>query len=146
MESAFRSFLTCLLLAFLVLTLSVGAFAQVSKGSISGTVVDPTGAIVPGAGVKATNAETNQATTTTSDSAGLFKLPLLSVGSYRVEITKAGFRKASLAGIGVTPGVDNRTGKHQIGGWIHLRNRRGHYRDAADRDDAVPDHEHIRHQ
>jgi len=41
MESAFRSFLTCLLLAFLVLTLSVGAFAQVSKGSISGTVVDP---------------------------------------------------------------------------------------------------------
>jgi len=61
MESAFRSFLTCLLLAFLVLTLSVGAFAQVSKGSISGTVVDPTGAIVPGAGVKATNAETNQA-------------------------------------------------------------------------------------
>jgi hypothetical protein len=106
MESAFRSFLTCLLLAFLVLTLSVGAFAQVSKGSISGTVVDPTGAIVPGAGVKATNAETNQATTTTSDSAGLFKLPLLSVGSYRVEITKAGFRKASLAGIGVTPGVD----------------------------------------
>jgi len=117
MESTFRNTWTYILLSFVVLALCVGTSAQVSKGSISGTVVDPTGAIVAGADVKSTNVETNQATTTKSDDAGLFKLPLLPVGSYRVEVSKAGFRKASLAGIGVTPGVDNGLGiiKLEIG-------------------------------
>jgi Carboxypeptidase regulatory-like domain len=106
MESAIHNIWTRFLLAFVVLSLCAGASAQVSKGSISGTVVDPTGAIIAGAEVKAISADTNQAITTTSDDAGLFKLPLLPIGSYRVEISRAGFRKAALAGIGVTPGVD----------------------------------------
>jgi hypothetical protein len=90
------------------------ASAQVSSGSISGTVVDPSGAAVTGAEVKAVSAGTNQAATTVSDSAGLFKLPLLPVGSYRVEVSKSGFRKASLAGVGVTPGVDTGLGNVKL--------------------------------
>ena len=77
-----------------LLFVSALAVAQVSKGSISGNVVDQTGAVVVGAGVKAINPATGQVSTTTSDSSGLFKLPLLAVGAYRVEVSKAGFRKA----------------------------------------------------
>jgi hypothetical protein len=117
MESAFRNNWTRLLLAVVVLGLCVGASAQVSKGSISGTVVDASGAIIGGAEVKATSQETNQSITTTSDNSGLFKLPLLPVGSYRVEVSREGFRKAFLTGVGVTPGVDTGLGiiKLEIG-------------------------------
>jgi hypothetical protein len=106
MESTFRNTWTYLVLAFMVLALCLGASAQVVKGSISGTVVDPTGAAVAGAEAKASNVETGQVATTTTDNSGLFKLSLLSVGTYRVEVSKTGFRKTSLAGVGVTPGVD----------------------------------------
>jgi len=108
-DSALRLTRTYFLLLAL-LALGAGAWAQVSKGSISGTVMDSAGAIVSGAEAKAISADTNQAVTTTSDSSGLFKLPLLAVGNYRVEVSKAGFRKASLAGVGVTPGVDTGLG------------------------------------
>jgi len=115
MKSTFRGIWTSFfLLTFVVLTVCAGAFAQVSKGSISGTVVDPSGAAIVGADVKATSAETNQAITTVSDSSGLFKLSLLPVGAYRVEVSKAGFRKSSWAGIAVTPGVDTGLGNIKL--------------------------------
>src|SRR5271165_1895634 len=80
--------------------------AQVSKGSISGTIVDPSGAAVIGADIKATNAGTNQSVTTTSGGAGAFNLALLPVGLYKLEVSKSGFRKASVGAVEVTPGVD----------------------------------------
>jgi len=88
--------------------------AQVSSGSISGSVLDPSGAAVPGADVKAISIGTNQTVTTKSDNAGLFKLSLLPVGTYRVEISKSGFRKISQAGVGVTPGVDTGLGNVRL--------------------------------
>ncbi len=114
MVSKFRTTCSRLMLAFVVLSLCVGASAQVSKGSISGTVVDATGAIVSGAEVKATSVDTNQVVTTKSDDSGLFKLPLLPVGTYRVEVSREGFRKASLAAVGVTPGVDTGLGNIKL--------------------------------
>jgi hypothetical protein len=90
--------------------LAVTTSAQVSKGSISGTVVDATGAAVVGAEAKAVSVETNQSSGTATDNSGLFKLQLLPVGTYRVEISKSGFRKASLVAIDVTPGVDTGLG------------------------------------
>src|ERR1700691_1192718 len=117
MSSAFRSSWVVFLLAFVVLGLCAGASAQVSKGSISGTVMDPQGAVVPGATVRSISADTDQSTSTVTDNSGLFKLPLLPIGSYRVEVSRAGFRKASLPGIAVTPGVDTGLGtiKLEIG-------------------------------
>ncbi|MFZ1918921.1 MAG: TonB-dependent receptor [Terriglobales bacterium] len=90
----------------LVLFASAFSLAQVTKGSISGNVADPTGAVVVGAEVRASNAATGQVATTTSDNSGLFKLPLLAVGAYRVQVSKAGFKAASVASVQVTPGVD----------------------------------------
>src|SRR5579863_821400 len=110
-----KSFLAIgFLFVFLGLT---SAFAQVSKGSISGTVLDPSGAAVAGAQIKAEHTSTGQTLTTASDTTGLFKLPLLSVGVYRLEISKSGFRKVSMAGIDVTASVDAGVGaiKLEIG-------------------------------
>src|SRR5579862_4456711 len=93
---------------------SAVTFAQVSKGSISGTVVDPSGAAVADADIKATALDTNQTITTTSGGTGAFKLSLLPVATYKVEILKAGFRKRNLAGITVTPGVDTGLGEVKV--------------------------------
>jgi hypothetical protein len=91
--------------------------AQVSKGSISGAVADAQGGAVPDAEVKAISKETNEGSTATTDSAGLFKLSLLQVGSYRLEITKNGFRKAVFDNVEVTVGADRGMGtiKLEIG-------------------------------
>jgi hypothetical protein len=93
-----------------VLLASMLSPAQVSKGSISGNVLDASGAVVVGAAVKVTHIGTGQVTTTTSDSSGLFKLPLLATGTYTVQITKSGFRATSVAHVEVTPGVDTGLG------------------------------------
>ena len=101
--------------AVLVLILaSAVTFAQVSKGSISGTVVDPSGAAVADADIKATALDTNQLITTTSGGTGAFKLSLLPVATYKIEISKAGFRKTNLSGVTVTPGVDTGLGEVRV--------------------------------
>jgi hypothetical protein len=87
------------------------ASAQVSLGSISGTVVDPSGAVVPGAEITATNVQTQAQTKTTSDTSGLFKLALLPVGTYEISVTKTGFQTLVVTGIQVSAGVDRGLGK-----------------------------------
>jgi len=105
MERSLRSVVNQFVaVAFVLLSLFiVSATAQVSKGSISGTVIDPSGAVVSGAEVRATDLATNQVLSTNSDNSGLFKLPLLAVGTYKVEVSKSGFRKAEVNGVDVTP-------------------------------------------
>src|SRR5579864_708642 len=73
--------------ACLVLALCIPSVGQVLKGSISGSVVDPQGAVVSGAQVQAKNVETGVVFTTTSDSSGLFRLNLLPVGTYDVSMS-----------------------------------------------------------
>jgi hypothetical protein len=79
---------------------------QVLKGSISGTVTDPQGAVVSGAQVQAKNVETGVVATTTSDSSGLFRLNLLPVGTYNVSITSKGFKTTENKGVVVNAGGD----------------------------------------
>src|SRR5437588_12351110 len=76
----------------LALVWCIPAVGQVLKGSISGTVVDPQAAIVAGAQVKATDAGTGTGYTTTSDNSGLFRFSLIPAGTYKVEVTKQGFK------------------------------------------------------
>lgn len=87
------------------------ASAQVASGSISGTVVDPTGALVPGAQVTATNTQTGAKSRATTDTSGLFKLALLPVGNYDIEVSKTGFQTLAVTGIQVTGGADRGLGK-----------------------------------
>ena len=77
-----------ILVAVLMLAIasSVPTFGQVQKGSISGTVTDPLGQVTSGVAVKVTSLDTGTVFTTMSDNAGLFRLSLLPVGHYNVEI------------------------------------------------------------
>lgn len=77
------------LFAFLTIT----ANAQVTTGGITGTVTDPNGAVVAGATVTATSADTNAVRETTTDGEGNYAFQLLPPGNYRIEATATGFQK-----------------------------------------------------
>src|SRR5215469_18723369 len=85
---------SALALAFLALLLCTPMIGQVLKGSISGTVTDPQGAVVSGAQVKATQKDSGVVFSTTSDGAGLFRFNLLPIGPYSVEISASKFQSA----------------------------------------------------
>jgi hypothetical protein len=84
--------------------------AQVSTGSISGTIADAQDAAVADVTVKAILVTTNQEFTTTSDSVGSFRLNALPIGIYRVETSKSGFKNISLSGVEVAIAVDRGLG------------------------------------
>lgn len=99
-------------LCALTLTLlwCVPTLGQVLKGSISGIVVDPQGAVVSQAQVTAKNVETGVMSTTTTDNSGDFRFNLLPVGTYNVETTSHGFKTTSQKGVVVNAGADTGVG------------------------------------
>jgi hypothetical protein len=78
--------------------------AQETTASLSGRVLDATGAVIAGVRVTATNMETNQALTVTSEPTGNFLAPLLRPGRYRVNAAMPGFRTFEQAGIALEIG------------------------------------------
>lgn len=93
-----RGLVSILLLCGLV---AGGAYAQTSTGSISGTITDPNGAVVPGAKIEATESATGRVYRTTATDAGLYVLPTLPVGGYSLSVEHQGFRKNVQTGIEV---------------------------------------------
>ena len=82
------------LLALLVTAFSLPSAAQsVSSGSISGTVLDPQAAVVPGADVTLTNVERNVSFKNTTDAAGNFVFTQLLPANYSLTVEAAGFKK-----------------------------------------------------
>ena len=106
MESAFSSMWTRILLAVVVLTLCVGAFAQGGTSELTGSVMDQTGAVVSGAPVKLTNSATGEVRTTTTTAAGTYRFPALQVvGTYTLEVSPKGFKSEKVQNIIVTVGT-----------------------------------------
>jgi len=93
------SFALCV--SFLV-TCAPNLHAQESRGTISGAVLDPGGAAIPGATVTATEVRTGVATPTKSDRSGNFNLPFLPPGMYQVQVDAPGFRSFVRRGITLT--------------------------------------------
>ncbi len=79
--------------AVLFFTLSVAAFAQEVRASISGTITDASGAPVPAAVITVTNVGKNTSIVSNSNESGLYSTPLLEPGAYTVVITRDGFRR-----------------------------------------------------
>jgi len=90
-------------LAVLVLV-GVGAYAQTFRGAINGTVSDPSGAVVAGADVKATEIATGIAHSMLTTSSGEFAFQDLPVGAYRVTVTQRGFQQTNVENVNVTAG------------------------------------------
>src|SRR5262249_16178486 len=89
---------------FVILLVCAGAgvtpaLAQIRSGTITGTVKDSTGALVPGAAVTVTNQDTNVDTALVTTDAGLFTAPYLPAGTYAVSVTIHGFSPFKQTGI-----------------------------------------------
>ena len=95
---------TISVLCLLLLAGSV-AFAQLTGGSMTGTVTDAQGAVVGKAKVTATHITSGRAFETTTTSEGLYSLPNLEVGPYKVSIEAQGFKKLTLEGIVIAVGT-----------------------------------------
>ena len=74
-----------------VLMVCTGAFAQEFRGTISGQVMDSTGAAIPGASVTVRENSTGTVNQTTSDAAGEYVVPFLLPGTYTVTVKLTGF-------------------------------------------------------
>jgi hypothetical protein len=96
----FRPVRTFLFLAICLafLSLTSGAFAQ-GRGSISGTVADSSGAVVPSATVTLTQVKTGAISTFKTEPNGLYNFPSVSPAEYRLNVEAAGFKKYEQAGI-----------------------------------------------
>jgi hypothetical protein len=84
-----------------VLFLAPFAFAQSDRGSITGTVSDPAGAVVPNASVEARNTQSSESFKVGSTGTGNFTIPGLPVGVYELNVTATGFKRFVRPGIEV---------------------------------------------
>ena len=93
----FRNLLVVLaMIGATLLFLTPNTIAQnVVTGGISGTVTDPSGAVVPNATINLKSNSTGETQTTTTSTTGLFNFPLLKPGSYSVTIAQSGFKGVS---------------------------------------------------
>jgi hypothetical protein len=73
---------------------AVSGYAQVTGATLSGTITDPSGAVIAGAQVTARNTATGIAKDATTDSAGFYTIPNLPAGPYEVKVTAKGFTTA----------------------------------------------------
>src|SRR6266852_4985916 len=116
MESAFRYNWTRFLLAFVVLALSVGAFAQ-GAGDLTGLVTDSTGAVVSGVQVTLTNSANGEVRTTVTTASGIYAFPALPiVGTYTLEIAAKVFKSTKVQNVVVSVGtITSRDVKLEVG-------------------------------
>src|SRR5689334_4395904 len=83
---------TILILVLLLVTPVLPAFAQTSRGTVTGVVTDPQGATIAGASVELTNKATNQTRTTTTNDSGLYRYDAVDLGIYNLKISSQGFK------------------------------------------------------
>ena len=95
---AFQVLLVLFALVF-ALGLAITTQAQTNQGSIAGNILDPSGALVTGAKIVAINKATGATYDTVSSSAGAYRFPNVTVGTYDVTVTATGFKTATLKGV-----------------------------------------------
>jgi hypothetical protein len=98
MQKVFRTAAALLLAA----TVAMPALAQTLTGSITGTIKDEQGAVLPGVTVTLTGKQGTH--TQVTDSTGVYRFPALEVGTYAVAADLTGFSKATRNDIAISPG------------------------------------------
>jgi hypothetical protein len=92
--------------------------AQTFRGSIQGTVTDPTGAAVAGAHVKVFNPSTGLVRNVATNDAGEYLTSELPLGTYNITVEKEGFRTITLTAIPVSVGAQARADAHLTTGGV----------------------------
>ena len=104
-----------------VLLATVSLSAQTFRGTILGTVTDPSGAVVPGAKVKVKNTGTGLERSTETSADGSYSLPELPIGTYTVTVTQSGFQTFVATGVTVDVASDRRVDAAMKTGAISTR-------------------------
>ncbi len=151
---------TILLLAALLISFSGLAYAQGGSSRLVGTIVDSSGAFIPGADIVAKDNATATEYHAVSDATGRYEIPAIGAGTYTVTVSLMGFKTVILPDIQVISGhAGGRQGRRPRGGQplgVHHGDRRDRARadadvrghddadDAADLAGAAHDAQHAR--
>ena len=90
-----------LLIVIVTIAFSAIAFGQTSRGTVTGTVTDPNGAVIAGAEVTLTSGATKLSRTTTTNSEGFYRFEAVDPGPYSLKVTATGFGEVVHTGIEV---------------------------------------------
>ena len=88
-----------LLLTVCLLATALAAFSQSDRGTITGTISDPAGAVVAGAAIEARNVATGALYPVASSATGNYTIAQLPAGNYELSITVMGFKKFVRTGL-----------------------------------------------
>src|SRR5450631_3044394 len=91
-----RKLFSLALSLFIVLSVAV---AQVDTGTISGTVKDQSGSVIPGAVVKVENRDTGISVSLVTNATGFYSAPDLKAGIYQISVASPGFQSLTKTGI-----------------------------------------------
>lgn len=105
-ETILHLFLSTIVIGSMVAASAPSAFAQSQalNGQIEGTVLDQKTAAMPNSVITVTNIETGATRTVTTDDSGVYRFPLLPLGTYRIIAEAANFKKFIREGIILTTG------------------------------------------
>jgi hypothetical protein len=86
------SYRSCILSAALAALFSAGAWPQTQLAAVSGTITDPSGAVVPGVSVTIVSQGTGLKRSALTDTAGAYRFAGLPTGIYDVRLQRTGFQ------------------------------------------------------
>src|SRR5262245_43021705 len=105
-----RRYVTAVILC--VITSALSLWAQSDRASVNGTVTDASGALIPTAKIEVVSPDTGYRREATTGVGGTYQISGLPIGTYKVTITKEGFKSASfpavILSVGETKTIDVR--------------------------------------
>ena len=96
--------LSVFLLLLSLIAVPASAQSQAANGTIEGIIVDNSGAVLPGVTVDVHNTETGAERVVVTNASGIYRAPLLPLGTYRVTAELTGFKKFEQTGVTVGAG------------------------------------------
>jgi len=111
-------------LVLVLALMTVAGWAQSLRGSLSGTVADPSGAMMPNVSLTLTNIDTGFTATATTGPDGLYSFPNLQAGNYELKATASGFRDFVQRGISI---LVNQSARLELKLNLAPRRRRSRY-------------------
>ena len=104
------------LITIAAFVISNKTFAQSDTSSLSGTVTDSSGAVLPNATVVASNGATHMERTTQTNESGNYNITNLPAGNYSIRVEAANFQTTTLGNVHVDPSIGRRvdvSGRHR---------------------------------
>ena len=97
----------CIVTLLLFMLVSAPVFGQGSNASLSGTIADSSGGVLPNANITATNTQTGVETRATSNASGLYTFPSLPPGTYSVTADAQGFQRKTMTDVRLNTSSQN---------------------------------------